>query len=375
MPLDFPTGHPIPVVNPVLYAALLEIRGRHQAGNTISSYRSALRSYEEFCEAHCLSPFPADPGVLSAWMVFSAPFIKISSLRKYISAVRSAHLDQGMDWADVFSEGPRRTLLGLRRTFGDSSSRHKVPISLALLLRIARCLPGFPSPFLMSHADRLFVTASLIAVLGFLRGGEFLFSRKSARPLLRARDVRIGVSPAAGSYVEVEVRAPKARWWEGSARVRCFAAADGVELCAVAWLRSYQALAPFPLPLDGPAFALEAGRPLQRAYMVQRTTDLLAQIGVQFQDLDGRPVQPMASSWRAGGVVSAIDAGLPEDVIRTCGRWASSAWTCYRFISIADSRSAATSMHEAALRVAGEAVSAISCVHFASDPVDIPEGA
>lgn len=372
MSLDFPAGHPLPSLNPVLYRALLEVRGRHHSAATTSSYQSALKSYVEFCEAHALSLYPADPGSLSGWMVFSANFLKMSSLRKYVSAVRSAHLDRGFDWAESFTEGPRRTLLGLRRTFGDSSSRHKVPISLSLLLRMVRCLPGFPHPVLMSHLDRLFVASSLIAISGFLRGGEFLHSRRSSRPLLRMCDVKLVSSSGAGPYVELQILAPKARWWEGSAVVRCFGSSGDSPLCPVTWLRAYRALAPFPLDPEGPAFCSERGRALSRDFMVARTTALLEQIGVKFQDLDGREVLPMASSWRAGGVVSAIEAKLPDDVIRACGRWASSAWTSYRFISVAASSTAASSMQQAAVRAAEKAVAPVDCVHFSVDPIEIP---
>ena len=64
--------------------------------------------------------------------------------------------------------------------------------------------------------------------------------------------------------------------------------------------------------------------------------------------LHGKPVHAKASSWRAGGVQSAKQAGLNEVMIKALGRWASSAWGNYMFASLEDLRKAVGSMWSAA---------------------------
>ena len=58
----------------------------------------------------------------------------------------------------------------------------------------------------------IFAVASVLGVSGFLRGGEFLASTSSDRPVLMRTDVEVryvGNSLA----VIVCLRQPKARWW------------------------------------------------------------------------------------------------------------------------------------------------------------------
>ena len=97
----------------------------------------------------------------------------------------------------------------------------KVPISLSTLLSTCKRLPGWPVPRDMSHDDRLFVAASAMAIVCFLRGGEFLSSSGSGRPLLRQRDV-VRVFDGPGAPISVNVVQPKSRWWLLDTMVPCF---------------------------------------------------------------------------------------------------------------------------------------------------------
>ena len=56
---------------------------------------------------------------------------------------------------------------------------------------------------------------------------------------------------------------------------------------------------------------------------------MMSVAGVSFVDSIGRKMSVKASSWRAGAVLSAIEAKVPEPYIRAFGRWASSSWTSY----------------------------------------------
>ena len=340
-------GHALESLDPLL-AALLETTIKQCiAPNTISTYNSAVSSWTKFCATYDVEPFPAQPIWLAAWMTSKALYIKISSLKTYKSAVRHAHVERGLDWDLSYTQIPRLTMRGLKRKYGDPSTRLKVPISVVLIHKMARCLPGWPWPDKMKHNDILFVCASLIGTLGFLRGGEFLYSKYSARPTLLRSDVQI--KEISGTRVlELAIRAPKARPFEGAAIVRLFEDIEQPLLCPVRWFQLYEASAGSMLKPNIGVFRKQDKTILSKDDMLQRSLDLLEQADVHFHDMDGRIITPKASSWRAGGVQSAADAKIGEDAIRRCGRWASSAWLKYRYVKVSDTKRAARQMMRAA---------------------------
>ena len=66
-----------------------------------------------------------------------------------------------------------------------------------------------------------------------------------------------------------------------------------------------------------------------RAFMVQRTEQFLQLAGIQVGDQTGHAAPVHAVSWRAGGVRSAMDAGVSVPMIMMLGRWRSIAWQSY----------------------------------------------
>ena len=227
-----------------------------------------------------------------------------------------------------------------------------MPLSFALLIRLFRLLPGWPRARLLSHDDRLFVTASLLGTAGFLRGGEFLTSAKSSRPVLKGKHISTRIIGGRLTVV-VSVAVPKARWWVLSQDVFCvspvFSFDDVESLSAATWWSWYKRLAPFPLEDEGAAFVRLNGTVLSRSWMVERTEGLLNAAGVIRVDSSGRPLVVMASSWRAGGVASARQAGVSDATIKTMGRWSSAAWLRYSVPSLTDIPTASDLMWKVAV--------------------------
>ena len=83
--------------------------------------------------------------------------------------------------------------------------------------------------------------------------------------------------------------------------------------------------------------------------MVDKANSLRVAAGIAVLDADGAPVPFLAASWRAGYVLSARAAGIPEFLIRKAGRWASNGGpTPYTFASTADFRTSSLAMALAA---------------------------
>jgi len=255
----------------------------------------------------------------------------MSTVKKYLSGLRSIQLSMGMGWTIVGDFTVARTLRGLLKRYGVRERALKVPVTVTVMLRMFPLLPGWPDAQCMTHDDRLFCCVTQIATLALLRGGEFCVSPASDRPVLNGRDVVAFVGLRA--RVEVAIPAMKTKWWRPSVTAVAYDPASASGISPVQALREYRDRSTVVLLPDGPAFCTSNGRAMTKTWLIAKPTALCAQAGVVLTDAEGAPVRIRASSWRAGGVLDARRAGLSDAVTKALGRWASNAHLSYYFIS------------------------------------------
>ena len=343
----------MPQATPLWASRLIEALEEHITPETSSSYRTAVRQFVEFCKVrNNLHPFPVNRYWLACWILYKVGFISVDSLGMYLAGVRDQHELLGHAWELEGDPILRRVMRYVKKKFGSSGTRvYKLPITLFVILRMARFLSGWPRLEDMSHNDRVWLTASVIGTTGMLRGGEFLFTSRSSREVLRGDQVVVDKSS-----VVVTIVKPKAQWWEHNMRVRCFSPGDpDCVLDPVRLLRAYRDLSMQPLRPHDPAFQLEGGLVLSKHYMLRRTEALLALAGIEVTDPLGQVISPRASSWRSGGVESGRAANISDPVLMAMGRWSSNAWTRYTVASFNDLQGAAQLMWQGALGQDAEA--------------------
>jgi hypothetical protein len=305
-----------------------------------AGYSSATGLYLRFCKAYTIAPWPATDTTLAAWVLVLATSVAVQSIPVYLSGVRHTQRTLGVLPAGAAHEYLYCALRFVKRKFGMAEKQFKFSVTLKVLRAILPLLPGWPTTCDMSHDDRMFAAASMIGVMGCLRGGEFLLS-SGARPLLLASHVQVRASPAFTGVV-ISVVHPKAKWWLLQQDVSCFALPSAGPFCVKRLYTQYTNLSEVELHPAGAAFLSSVGAPLTRDVMVARTEALLALAGITQLGPDGKPTRVHSSSWRAGAVRSARDADISDPVIMSWGRWSSSAWTNYLSQS-------ATDLHQAAL--------------------------
>jgi hypothetical protein len=196
-----------------------------------------------------------------------------------------------------------------------------------MLLTFCRAMPGWPNLAELSFSDLVWATSSSSAFFGALRGGEFFTYPKNHRPVLLESDIKIVVS-ALERYMRVNIRAPKTRPWMRSEP--SFAGSPGWDhefdlIRLYTFMRAERARL-FPhiaMRSNCPAFCLEDGLPVSRAFMVGRANELRIASGVEVFDNEGNSIPIAAASWRAGYVASARRAKVDPSTIRAVGRWAS----------------------------------------------------
>jgi hypothetical protein len=333
----------------------------HYVPGTGSSYRTASRDYVRFCVKRGLQPWAVDPIVYCGWLHVTAARIQMSSLSMYMAGVRDTSILEGYGWHMTGNEMVRRTMRFLKRKYPAKVKGSKVPVTVGVLHRILPLLTGWPDMAVMSEDDRVFAVASVSAVCGFLRGGEFLASSKSTRAVLKARDVSIRVVGTRRAQV-INVPQTKTRWWIESESVPCFENTVDDTMCPVRLWEEYTIRCPALTP-GGPAFLLR-GKALTRDYMVKRTTTLMCLANISFVDHKGVPMDVRAASWRSGAVCSAVKAGVSVPHIMALGRWSSSAWENYLLQSPMDLQGSANSMWASTSLPMAPATSGLRVVEF-----------
>lgn len=100
-----------------------------------------------------------------------------------------------------------------------------------------------------------------------------------------------------------------------------------------------------------PALVMANGLALSREFMVSRSNDLLDAAGITVYNQAGVRAAVRAASWRAGGVRSALEAGVPAPMIMVLGRWRSCAWESYAMVTASDVALASAKMWTQAAKI------------------------
>ena len=293
---------------------------------------------------------------LGAWLVFETSKkpkpTHPKSLKKYLSGVRWHHLVNGHPWPFRGDDWLGLVKKSLAKKF-PSKQFLKVPISIKLLSLLCEGIEKWPYFSQMRFDDLVWACASVIMVQAALRGGEALSRPGSDRPTLKGEDVLL-TSAGQPPGVIIRVRRPKT---EPDKEFQLRRAMDGLRDgalptdCPSQLLAAYRARAAersINVLGANAAFKTADGKTLSLAFMLRRANALKSLAQIVIKDLDGVDVPFRAASWRAGFVLSAREAGVPEAQIRATGCWASDAGPApYTFTSARQFSAASTAIAKA----------------------------
>ena len=120
---------------------------------TERSYQSGAGSYVTFCEVRGLPPWPAEGVVVSAWMIQTAASCAMSTVKSYLTHVRSMQRGLGYKWTLSDDFTIKRTKQALVKKWGLPERALKVPVTVAIMKKMFACLPGYPNLSQMSSND------------------------------------------------------------------------------------------------------------------------------------------------------------------------------------------------------------------------------
>ena len=232
-----------------------------------------------------------------------------TSIKTYLSAVRSLHIDRG--WPDPLQSAPltQRVLAGVKRVHGLHPRRQRLPVSWPTLVRLIDHLRT--APWLLPMDKLMLTAACTLAFHGFLRCSELTTG-------LAWSSARIIAAPL--RHIELRVPASKTDPFRRSATFAI--GASGGLCCPVSNLSQYLD-ATRGRPANTPLFAYSSGLPLTRPVFTQQIQRALLEAGVP----DSRHY--MSHFFRIGAATAAAEAGIPAWLIKTMGRWSSEAYLVY----------------------------------------------
>ena len=252
---------------------------------------------------------PASEETLIRFCAHLADTLHHSSIKVYLSAVRSLHVDEGLPDSLVGCLQLRRVLRGIKRHQG-SNQRKRQPITSDLMRVIHRSLD------FSSHNHTMLWAACCIGFFGFLRAGEFTVNAPFDPAIhLSVNDIQADSLSNPKSF-RILIKCSKTDPF----RQGCFVyiGTGGQDLCPVRALVQYLHLRG---PAPGPLFRLADGTPLSRQWLACSIRSIFSSAGV--------PGCFSGHSFRIGAATSAATRGIPDHLIKTLGRWSSNAYQLY----------------------------------------------
>ncbi len=241
--------------------------------------------------------------MLCLWVADLARRVAHSTIRLYLYAVRSLHVDLGL--ADPL-QGVRleRVLRGVQRQQAGRIKRKRLPITTDIVARVRDTL----NPTTLD--DRCLMAAFSFATAGLLRGKEFAAVPGEPERVPLVRDLTLSTASAV-----LRLRTSKTDPFGKGALVRV------AQPAAMSDLHRYLAMRTSLRP-EAPLFATADGKalPLRRVMAALRV--LLQRAGVDVSGWRGL-------SFRRGGATSLAVAGVPDRLIKELGRWRSWVYSTY----------------------------------------------
>ena len=292
------------------------------AASTRKAYNSAHKRFHSFCIHFSIgNPFPVSESLLCYFAAFLArEGLAPTSIKVYLAAVRYMQVVMGFPEPRAVSCLPRLKLVinGIARTRASTDQTHgrpRLPITTDVLGKLFDVLSARPQ----SHSNILLWAACSVCFFGFFRAGEITVPSRvsfTSNRHLSWGDVCVDSITQPG-MVKVHLKFSKCD--QLGKGVDVFCGRTGNRLCPVAACLAYIAIRG---AAPGPFFCWENGSPLTKPQFISLVREALTEAGMNASLYSGH-------SFRVGAATSAAQAGMEDSVIKSLGRWSSTAFLLY----------------------------------------------
>ena len=289
------------------------------AASTRRSYSSAQLRYLEFCSKHQHNSLPLSESTLCQYVAYLAnEAVSQASIKSYLSALRQLQIAHSMHDPRVGDMCRlQQVLRGIKSIQAQKGAQPRVrlPITPHILCGIRRVLETDARAF----NNIMLWAACTLCFFGFLRSGEATISsgtKFDAGAHLTVEDLSVDV-PANPTSIRVVIKASKTDPFRKGVAI-VIGRTDN-PICPVTAMMAYLAVRGMN---QGPLFRCQDGSPLTRDSFVQRVKQTLKKAGFDSSQYAGH-------SFRIGAATTAAACGIQDSLIKTLGRWESSAYLAY----------------------------------------------
>ena len=243
-----------------------------------------------------------------SFLVYS---IQHSSIKLYLSAVRSLHIEQGFSDPLLNCLQLQQVLRGDKRSQG-SPAAQRLPITDSLLLVIHRAL----DLNIFDHCA--FWAACMLGYFGFLHAAEFTVPNlASFSPVFHLSVADIAVdSLQSPTCLCVWIKASKTDPFRQGCCIHI--GLGRAPLCTVHALLAYLSMRG---NVTGPLFLLANGQLLSRSILTDWLQQIFSTAGIEGNF--------SSHSFRIGAATVAARNSIPDHLIQALGRWTSNAYQLY----------------------------------------------
>ena len=290
------------------------------AASSRKTYKAGENRYIGFCQRYSIVPLPVSESGLCKFVTFLAEQgLKYSTIKTYLAGIRYLHIRSGLQEPFHGVHMPRLeyTTRGIKRFQAQSMTggRTRLPITPPIMRQMKEVWLSTA----MGSETKMVWAACCIAFFGFLRIGEM------TAPDVGSYDpsVHLGFGDVAvdnqrrPTFMRVTINQSKTDPFRKG--VNLFLGRTNSDICPVAALLSYLACRG---SRPGPLFVFADGTPLTRKRFVAWVRAALISAGVDQERYCGH-------SFRIGAATTAASCGIEDSVIKTLGRWESTAYLQY----------------------------------------------
>jgi hypothetical protein len=251
-----------------------------------------------------------------SWVASLAGRVQPKTIKAYLSAVRSLHVDADVPFTACESPVVQRLIRGIKRFHGEKDRKPVQPITRAILLAIlAQLQPGAIAGHTVQYA------ALCLAYAGLLRSGEITTgsSGKDASLKLTCDAIQVFPDFENTTYITLTLPGSKTDPFRKGVTLT-IAAAPGLASCPVAAVK--RLYTEFPRGGSAALFEGTDGKALSYKAFVAGLRTALTAAGID-------PTGFAGHSPRRGAASEAAAAGYSDYEIQLLGRWRSDAYKLY----------------------------------------------
>ena len=265
---------------------------------------------------------PASARLLLEWVAsLGHRALQLKTIKSYISAVCSLHVDKGLPFNACESETVHHVIRGIKHFYGEKACCPKIPILLSTLQQLATL-----SGDLRNHFNAAFDAAIKLAWSTFLCCGEFMLgTSKKFNPsvhLMRS-SVTFLSSFETPAYICLNLPGSKTDPFCKGVSV-LVSAALGSSTCPVSALKHLFCIN--PQPASSPLFSGPDDAPLSCSTFISTLKTCLLATSLNSLLYSGH-------SFRCGAASATASVGYADHEIQLLGRWHSDAYKLYINVS------------------------------------------